>query len=323
MPDVDTAADEQLLRWLDTYPPRQAASMSRLLRFSGMAAAPRGLLDRFLDRPGVPAGLANRIVSGTGDVDSAQLPQRLWALGRLVAGDPALTAAFDEGLEDIATRTSDTPLQPAVDAFLAEYGHRGSDEYELATPAWIMDPAAVYAAIDRLRHAPDHRDPAVAAARLPADADVALTEAVAILPRYQRRMARRCAMVSRQGSIARERAKDILVLENLGARRVLHELARRAAERGGPADVRLAFCVTATELADFVAHPPTSPRSSPNGLPGSATSTSASRRRGSRDTSPTRTRGRCGWTPSQTRRPPGRRSAGSRSAGARRRGRPA
>ncbi len=57
MPDVDTAADEQLLRWLDTYPPRQAASMSRLLRFSGMAAAPRGLLDRFLDRPGVPAGL--------------------------------------------------------------------------------------------------------------------------------------------------------------------------------------------------------------------------------------------------------------------------
>ena len=110
MPDVDTAADEQLLRWLDTYPPRQAASMSRLLRFSGMAAAPRGLLDRFLDRPGVPAGLANRIVSGTGDVDSAQLPQRLWALGRLVAGDPALTAAFDEGLEDIATRTSDTPL---------------------------------------------------------------------------------------------------------------------------------------------------------------------------------------------------------------------
>jgi pyruvate,water dikinase len=68
-------------------------------------------------------------------------------------------------------------------------------------------------------------------------------------------MLRRCAMVSRQGSIGRERAKDILVLENLGARLVLHELARRAAERGGPADVRDAFCVTAAELADFVARP--------------------------------------------------------------------
>ena len=66
-------------------------------------------------------------------------------------------------------------------------------------------------------------------------------------------MARRSAFVSRQGSIGRERAKDILILENLGARRVLHELARRAAERGGPSDVRLAFCVTINELADFVA----------------------------------------------------------------------
>ena len=39
------------------------------------------------------------------------------------------------------------------------------------------------------------------------------------------------------------------------AERVLAELVRRAAERGGPTDVRLAFCVTASELADFVARP--------------------------------------------------------------------
>lgn len=68
-------------------------------------------------------------------------------------------------------------------------------------------------------------------------------------------MIRRAAEVSRLGAIGRERAKDILVFENLGARRVLHELIRRAAERGGPADVALAFCVTADELADFVARP--------------------------------------------------------------------
>ena len=88
MPDLRSASDEQLLRWLDTYPPRQAASMKRLLQFSMLAGAPRGLLDRFLARPGVPPGMANRIVGGTGDVDSAQLAQRLWALGRLVAADP-------------------------------------------------------------------------------------------------------------------------------------------------------------------------------------------------------------------------------------------
>jgi pyruvate,water dikinase len=36
---------------------------------------------------------------------------------------------------------------------------------------------------------------------------------------------------------------------------VLHELIRRAAARGGPTDVRRAFCVTAGELPEFVADP--------------------------------------------------------------------
>ncbi len=255
MPDVRTASDEQLVQWLGTFGPRQGASMKRLLQFSMLAGAPRGLLDRALEGPGIPPGLANRIVGGTGDVDSAQLAQRMWTLGRLVAADPSISAAFDQGLEAIAERTRDTALQPALDAFLAEHGHRGNDEYELATPAWVMDPAPVYAAIDCLRHAPDDRDPLATSRRLAADADAALTEALRLVPRHKRWMTRRCALVSRRGSIGRERAKDILVLENLGARRVLHELVRRAAERGGPTDVRRAFCVTAAELADFVARP--------------------------------------------------------------------
>jgi phosphohistidine swiveling domain-containing protein len=255
MPDLNSATDEQLLGWLDTFPPRQAASMKRLLQFSMLAGAPRGLLDRFLDRPGIAPGLANRIVGGTGDIDSAQLAQRLWALGRVVAADPTLSAMFDEGLDGIANRTKSTALRPAVDDFLASHGHRGNDEYELATPAWTMDPTPVYAAIDRLRHAPADRDPTMLAARLAADADEALGEAIRLVPRRLRWIVRRCAAVSRQGSIGRERAKDILVLENLGARLVLHELLRRAAERGGPSDAHLGFCVTITELADFVATP--------------------------------------------------------------------
>lgn len=255
MPDLHTASDAELLHWLESFPPRQGASMKRLLQWGGLAGAPRGLLDRALDRPSAPPGLANRIVSGTGDVDSAQLPRRLWALGRLVAADESLSRLFDEGLDRIAERTRDSPLQPALGSFMSDHGHRGNDEYELATPAWVMDPTPVYAAIDRLRHAPADRDPVVAGQRLAADAATALTEALGLVPRRMRMMVRRTAHVARQGAIGRERSKDILVLENLGARRVLHELVRRAAERGGPPDPRLAFCVTHAELADFVARP--------------------------------------------------------------------
>ncbi len=255
MPDLLTAADADLLGWLDTYPPRVAASMKRLLQFSMLAGGPRGLLDRTLARPSMPPGIANRIVGGTGDIDSAQLAKRQWALGRLVAASASLTEAFDLGLHDIAERTRTTPLRAAVDAFLDEHGHRGNDEYELATPAWVMDPTPVYAAIDRLRHAPEHRDPFLGDRHLAEDAEHALADAVRLVPWPLRWMTRRTAQVSRQGSIGRERAKDILVLENLGARKVLSELFRRASERGGPADRRLAFCVTASELPAFVARP--------------------------------------------------------------------
>lgn len=255
IPDLHNASDEQLLKYLAAFPQRQGASMRRLLAWGGLAGAPRGILDRALDRAGAPPGLANRIVSGTGDIDSARLPQRLWSLGRLVAADELLTHAFDEGLTDIATRTRDTPLQAAIESFLVDHGHRGNDEYELATPSWMMDPTPVYAAIDRLRHAPADRDPVIAARRLAADAEVALAEALQLIPRRARAIVRRAADVARLGTVGRERAKDILVLENQGARLVLHELARRAHERGGPADHRLAFCVTSTELADFVARP--------------------------------------------------------------------
>ncbi len=180
MPDLRSATDEQLLRWLASYPPRQAASMKRLLEFSMLAGAPRGLLDRFLARVAAPPGMANRIVGGTGDIDSAQLAQQLWALGRLVAADAALSDMFDGGLDGIEVRTRHTPLQPAVDAFLSDQGHRGNDEYELASPAWVMDPAPVYAAVDRLRRADADRDPVVIARRLAADSDTALDEATAL-----------------------------------------------------------------------------------------------------------------------------------------------
>ncbi|HUV18625.1 MAG TPA: PEP-utilizing enzyme [Ilumatobacteraceae bacterium] len=255
MPDLTEAPDQHLLRWLDDFPARQAASMKRLLQAAMFAGAPRGILDQLLEQRQAPPGLANRIVSGTGDVDSAQLAQRMWVLGRIVAADERLGAAFGEGLDRIAERTAETDLQPAIAAFLADHGHRGNDEYELATPAWVMDPAPVYAAIDRLRNAPEDRDPVATTRRLAADADRALADALQLVRRPMRWLLRRSAMVARQGAIARERAKDIMVLENLGARQVLHELVRRAAERGGPSDPRLGFCVTINELADYLARP--------------------------------------------------------------------
>lgn len=255
MPDPATAADDELLAFVADYPQRLAASMKRLLYFSMIAAGPRAVLDKVIDRPGLKAGLANRLVSGIDDVDSARIAQEQWALGRVVAGDASLMAMFDAGLDGMSDRITGTALDEPLQRFLARFGHRGNDEYELAAPAWVMDPRPVLAAIDRLRHVPDERAPNLAMTRLAADRAAAEAETTRDLRWPRRALVLRAAAVSRAGSVGRERAKDILVLENLGVRRALHELVRRAAERGGPTDPRLAFCVTIDELQRFVADP--------------------------------------------------------------------
>ena len=68
-------------------------------------------------------------------------------------------------------------------------------------------------------------------------------------------MFRRALGVAAVGAAAREGAKDAMVRELGGMKRVLHELARRARERGGPTDLCDAFLVTADEPETFVEHP--------------------------------------------------------------------
>ncbi len=255
MPDPTTATDDELLAFVATYPQRLGDSMKRLLYFSMIAGGPRALLDKVVDRSRLPAGIANRLVSGIDDIDSARLAQQQWVLGRIVANDPGLTTAFDAGLGTIGAHITGTALHEPLERFLAQFGHRGNDEYELATPAWAMDPAPVLAAIERLRHVSDERAPDLATTRLIADRHAAEAETANGMRWPLRALTLRAAAVSRAGSVGRERAKDILVLENLGARRALHELARRACDRGGPHDARLAFCVTIDELPRFVADP--------------------------------------------------------------------
>ncbi len=255
IPDLATASDNELITVVHAYPARLAASMKRLLHFSMIAGGPKALLDKMVDRPNLPPGLGNRLVSGIDDVDSARLAEGQWELGRLVADNAELMASFDAGLDGLRERLAGTPFDASLGRFLDEFGHRGNDEYELATACWAMDPAPVLAAVDRLRHVPAERSPRAAMARLSAERAKAGHDVRRVLHWPLRSLALRAAAVGRAGAIGRERAKDILVYENFGTRLVLHELIRRAAVRGGPSDPRLGFCVTIDELPAFVAGP--------------------------------------------------------------------
>ena len=215
------------------------------------------------DAGGDPRAWSTASSAGTGDVDSAQPARRLWALGRLVARDRELTAAFDAGLDGIAERTRGTALEAGIEAFLRDHGHRGNDEYELASPAWVMDPRPVYASIDRLRHVPDDRDPGVHGARGSGPTPTPRSpRRSASSPRPLRRIVRRAATVARLGgdraraSQGHPRARE--PRRSAGApragapggraRRTRRPPARRSASRSTSSRLRRVAAATSTDV---------------------------------------------------------------------------
>nr|WP_231896002.1 hypothetical protein [Gordonia sp. LAM0048] len=101
------------------------------------------------------------LVGSAGDVDSALPSFALWELGRMVRADERLTEAFDQGIDGVAARVRG--LDPKFDAsfadFIAEFGYRGPNEWDLGSTSWETKPELVLGLIDRLRLQEDSASP--------------------------------------------------------------------------------------------------------------------------------------------------------------------
>lgn len=228
---------------------------------SSLSAVPIAALHQLTAAVGRPeAALA--LLSGLGDVDSAAPAAAVWQLGRQVRSSPRLTAAFDAGVPGVLSRLAGAGPEGAAvvarfQAFLAEFGSRGPDEWEVGCDTWQTRPELALTALDRMRLAPDEADPAVRGAAMAAARRAARDEVAAALaadPAAQARFlaAARAAAVLTAG---RERTKANCVKLVHEARLCLMEVGRRAVEAGHadrPGDVAL---LTADEVEAWLVDP--------------------------------------------------------------------
>lgn len=229
--DVAAATDDELLArarraswWFD----RLNAEMMTVTLHAGST---RVLIERMAASAGEPDA-ANAITSGLGEVASAGPALALWDLGRRVRDSSALAAHFDAGDGDLEGRLRRDPVVRdfvvAFDAFVAEFGFHGVDELELSAPKWGTDPGDALRIVERLRHAPDGRDPRLAARTLGEQRLVATERVAAKLRRPLRRMfalaVRNAAVYARE----REATKAALVRALFPSRLALDELGRRS-----------------------------------------------------------------------------------------------
>ena len=99
------------------------------------------------------------LLSSLGSVDSADASFALWDLSRLVRNDPSLTAAFDAGVHEVLSRIESPEFLGAWASFLEEFGSRGPDEWDIASPSWETHPELALAALDRVRLQSDEQSP--------------------------------------------------------------------------------------------------------------------------------------------------------------------
>ena len=184
---------------------------------------------------GEPAALLD-LISGYGEVPSASPSWGLWHLSRLPSASPEFAEAFD--------------------GFLAEFGQRGPNEWDIRAVSWEAGPDQVLALVDSMRHIPDEDSPDARHARLEATRQAAAGRIRAALPDDASRQSFDVALASSARMIPlREQTKLIAVTAINEVRLALRELGRRGVAAGyyaAPEDVMM---LLESELDDYVADP--------------------------------------------------------------------
>jgi phosphohistidine swiveling domain-containing protein len=210
---------------------------------------------------GEPAALLD-LISGFGEVPSASPSWGLWRLSRLANASPEVSGLFDDGLavveESLPTASEPSVVQfaEALDGFLADFGQRGPNEWDIRAISWEAGPDQVLALIDSMRQMPDQNSPDARHERLAAARTSTAGRIRAALADEASRKGFDTAMASAGRMIPlREKTKLIAVTAINEVRMTLRELGQRGVAAGyfaAPEDVMM---LLESELDEYLAGP--------------------------------------------------------------------
>ncbi len=236
--DVDDAA---LLAFLHRFPDEMQLQFRNHMITTFTTSIVTGVLADGTVAAGRPELLTD-LTAAMGDVASAAYSQALYEVSKLAAAEPAVGAAFDQGVDGLGDRLAAIdeagPFNEAFADFIERYGHRGPNDWEMSARTWENTPELAYAAIDVMRQSEHDLDPS---ARLGDVEEKRTAAAEAVRPHLKfldKPNFDKAVGAIRHWVRGREATRDLCIQLYLPARRVFFELARRGAERGGTANLR-------------------------------------------------------------------------------------
>lgn len=207
--------------------------------------------------------IANSMISGLGGVDSAEQSLALWDLSRHIKEAPSLMTEFYHGVPGLwgrLTESDDKDIVCFVEGFknfLANFGSRGPNEWDLSSPTWETNPDMPLRQLERMRFADDDADPrpktqAMALER--AATVAAIGEALAADPATQGQFlagAHACSVFLP----GRERTKTNIIKLNHEIRMSIRELGRRMVAAGHLTKIEDIVMVRMDEMDGFLTDP--------------------------------------------------------------------
>jgi len=224
------------------------------------------VLSSVIAQTAAAVGMAERtsqITAAVGDVDSADQSYDLWHLSRTVRAIPAVSAAFDAGVDALIERMQ-AWHDPTValflgqwNRFLQDWGFIGPSVWDFRSPTYRSDPGIALRMLDRLRGAPDSADPAQRTGQLRAQRIEAVERIAGALGSNPDSRAQFLAAAAQAGDYlaARERSKMhcTLIIDHM--RDVIRTLGQRLVQGQQLQRWQDVLLLNDEELEGFLAHP--------------------------------------------------------------------
>jgi pyruvate,water dikinase len=194
---------------------------------------------------------AARLMTGSGMVASAEHGYRLLEVAEAARGEAAAREYLDRTPPDPhgwRKLPEVSPFRRAMEAFLAEFGHRGIYEIDMANPRWSEDPTYLLEQVRSMLAAGagglDRRT--ARARRAAAEAELAKC------PWWLRPLLRRVVFRARVAAAQRENGKSTLVALLWPMRIAALEVARRLMEQGRLVTPEDVFTLTWSDLLSYL-----------------------------------------------------------------------
>ena len=255
-PDLGSLSNEELVARARSMQPRIIAMFEQHVWASLGAATGAGILGAVCGELGRPQDTV-RLLTGIGEVDSADISRELWKLSRLIRSSTALTAAFDAGIDDSLLDRVDDEFRAGLDAFIYEHGSRGPNEWDPGSDSYETKPDLALRQLDVVRKQGDEADPVAALATNSAERKRLAAEIAALLAENDEAAAMFGAgmQASQIWMAARERCKGNNI-RVIGEMRVcFDELGRRMTEAGHIDNPKQIYMLLEDEVDTFVVDP--------------------------------------------------------------------